>query len=155
MLELDSLQKQPEAELTRELAGKELFRFSFDGEPIPAMRPRVTRNGTFTPLAYRQYKNRLALALRHGFGHLVSIPASGDKARSSYLKSYRYRLKITAYRSNNRPVDADNLSKSVLDALQDAGILANDSQVDELFCRKCVDTTSPRIEIYLERLLHD
>lgn len=155
MLELEVPQKQLEAELSRELAGHEIFRFTFDGEPIPAMRPRVTRNGTFMPLAYRQYQMRLALSLRQSFGRLGNFPPTGDKARSAYLKAHRYRLEIKAYRSNKRQVDADNLSKSVLDALQNAGIVANDSQVDELFCRKCVDPTSPRIEICLERLLHD
>jgi Holliday junction resolvase RusA-like endonuclease len=128
------------------------IQFTFEGEPIPAIRPRVTSRGTFTPLVYRQYKATMANALQQEYGLLVAIPAPGSKDRSQYLKNHRYRLEVTAYRSNNRPVDTDNIAKTVLDALQDGGILANDSQVDELVSKKKFDQLRPRIEILLEEL---
>ncbi len=43
--------------------------------------------------------------------------------------------------------DADNYVKLVLDAVQDAGIILNDRQVNSLTVTKEVDKSNPRVEI--------
>jgi Holliday junction resolvase RusA-like endonuclease len=45
--------------------------------------------------------------------------------------------------------DVDAPAKAVLDALESAGILADDAQVDHLAITKAVDRDDPRIEIRL------
>jgi Holliday junction resolvase RusA-like endonuclease len=109
------------------------------GEPIPAKRARVTRWGTYTPPDYAQYKKNLAEAIQARFVQ------DGDK-------DSRYKLVVDAYRSNRRAVDVDNLAKSVMDALQDSGVILNDSQIDELVCRKHYDPKCPRVEFVLEQV---
>lgn len=60
-------------------------------------------------------------------------------------------LWIDVYREANQG-DIDNYAKGVLDALQGAAILRNDTQVMELHMRKLVDKSRPRYELAIERL---
>ena len=106
-----------------------MISFEYAGEPIPAQRVRVTGRGSFNPKRYAEYKKGLVAALK-GLSPMVLG---------------RYRLEIEAYRSNRRPVDVDNLAKSVMDAIQEAGLIVNDSLIDELFVSKFVDPEHPRI----------
>lgn len=143
----------PVQPLKEEKASPLSITFMYPGEPVPAMRPRVTRNGTYTPRAYLLYKRGLSVALRAAFGHLFpDVPASGTRARSQFLARHRYRLAADFHLGNRRPVDGDNLLKALLDAVQDSGLILNDSQVDEVSARKHIDPQNPRVEFTLEEL---
>jgi Holliday junction resolvase RusA-like endonuclease len=129
------------------------IRFVFPGQPISAKRPRVTQRGTFTDPVYARYKANLTASIEKEFGHLSrAIPPVGSKERSKYMATHRYKLAADFYMQDRRHVDCDNLIKGVLDALQAAGILANDSQVDETLSRKHHDPAAPRLEVTLEEL---
>jgi Holliday junction resolvase RusA-like endonuclease len=126
--------------------------FTHHGPPIPAPRPRLGRFGTFNPPSYTRYKDALVKALRAEYGPLLmQFPASGSKERSRYLADNRFRLILEVYRATNRG-DVDNYLKTAQDAIQQAGLLADDSQIDEIFCRKHLDRESPRLVFTLERL---
>lgn len=127
--------------------------FTFHGEPVPAARPRVTRNGSFTPEKYAAYKKSLTAALNaeYGFYGWDIPPTTVPTERQKWMKANRYRLAITAYVSSLR-ADWDNLGKTVSDAIEQAGIIANDSQIDDAQVLKVRDKASPRVEIKLWRL---
>lgn len=58
-------------------------------------------------------------------------------------------LSITAYLPINLG-DVDNYAKATLDALQEAGIIADDRQVQRMCISKAVDKLRPRTEITVE-----
>jgi Holliday junction resolvase RusA-like endonuclease len=131
---------------------KPFLKFTFQGEPVPAKRPRVTKFGTYTPKEYKDYKSDLIEAIKKDFGFYVwDIPEPGTKERTHYLKNYRYRLDLNIYTSKDSG-DYDNYAKSVGDALEQAGIIGNDKQIDEAHIFKAIDKDNPRIEITLNQL---
>ena len=88
-----------------------LFACQHDGKPVPQGRARVTRWGTFYPESSVVHREALAWSFRevHEGPPLppplaVSIGIAGARANS----------------------DLDNHAKMVLDALQDAGVIASD-----------------------------
>jgi Holliday junction resolvase RusA-like endonuclease len=108
--------------------------FVYIGEPVPAARVRVTRNGTFTPAKYRDYKRAFSAALR-GFLYKQYATTTHD-----------VHIKASFYRKNNIRVDIDNLFKGLADSLVDAGILLDDSQIVSCELEKLVDRDNPRVE---------
>jgi len=65
----------------------------------------------------------------------------------------RVALAMDAFPPDRRRRDLDNLLKSVLDALEHAGVYADDSQVDLLLVRRGeVDRPHGRVEVRLDRL---
>lgn len=126
--------------------------FVYPGAPVPAMRPRHSQKGTYNPKQYTNYKKALAQAIRQKFGDLAQqVPPAGSKERSRYLKERRFRLIVEVHRTARRG-DADNFLKTVQDAIQQAGIIGDDSQLDEVYCRKYIDKQNPRIGFALEEL---
>ncbi len=81
---------------------------------------------------------------------LPTPPAAGSKERSDYLANNRYALIVKVYRSVNRG-DLDNYVKTVLDAMQDAGLFADDSQIDRITGEKFIDRENPRIVFTLKQ----
>lgn len=59
-----------------------------------------------------------------------------------------FKLFVDVYHTSNRP-DLDNAFKVILDCLQYAGVIKNDRDCIEIFARKLVDKTNPRVEIAL------
>jgi Holliday junction resolvase RusA-like endonuclease len=129
-----------------------LIEMIYDGlPPVPAMRARSSQktNRHYTPKKYADYKRALANAVRSRYCQLVnSVPQTGTKERSKYLKDNRLGLLLLVYRAENRG-DCDNFTKSVQDALQDSGVVGDDSQIDWNFCAKLTDKTRPRVEFIL------
>ena len=60
-------------------------------------------------------------------------------------------LSITSYLPTTAG-DVDNYAKATLDALQEAGIIANDRQVQRMCISKEKDAQRPRVEITIETL---
>ena len=128
-----------------------IIEFTFGGEPVPAMRPRVAGRRAYTPPKYKKYKEALANAIKKEYGYFSwDIPEPNSKERTKYLANNRYILSVNVYRRTNRG-DADNFLKSVQDALQDSGVIADDSQIDRATVEKFIDKENPRIELILEK----
>jgi Holliday junction resolvase RusA-like endonuclease len=88
-------------------------------KPAAKARPRVTRNGTFMPPAYREWQRAF-------------VWRAIGQHRGEYFGSLAIGVTIRTATGNMRP-DVDNAAGAVLDALQDAGTIGNDSQVRRLF----------------------
>ncbi len=102
--------------------------------PKAAPRPRVTRNGTYNPIAYTNYKKAIALiaktkfdkkdtALKMHIEFFFKIPKSWSKVKKESIPHH------------TSVPDVDNLIKGIKDALN--GVAYNDdSQVISVFARK-------------------
>jgi len=109
-----------------------IFSIHIEKEPMACPRPRVTRRGTtYMPQSYIDYKKEIVLLLKEELSisswregeHLpISISCKFIQKRPKYLK------KGERIRKRTRP-DLDNLLKTILDCLQDANVIKDDSQV--------------------------
>lgn len=87
------------------------------GRPVPAARPRVTKNGTYYPERYQEWLAVAKTYTRQAW--LGKAPMSG-------------RVEVTAvFTGAHGAADIDNLIKGALDALQGI-VIVNDKQVTEL-----------------------
>lgn len=67
--------------------------------------------------------------------------------------SGRLKLSMLAWMPDRRRRDLDNLQKSALDAMQEAGVYADDSQIDKLSIERAgMDRENPRLEVELSEL---
>lgn len=121
-----------------------MLTYTFPHEPMPAV--RVTGKALWLPRAqaYGAYKAELARCLKEAYPELIVPPrppqvtkrvdAVGWQARKDWNKAHahkRYRL-ACFFSKPPKTSDLDNLAKSVMDALQLAGIVPNDNMVDVL-----------------------
>lgn len=96
--------------------------------PQPALRPRLSKYGTYNPPKYKKYKNDLIFLLKQ-----MKIP-KGEYYRIDaifyfpYPKSVSQKKRINNYRHQKKP-DLSNIFKSFEDAIEQAGIINNDSQI--------------------------
>ena len=123
------------------------LRFTVEGPPIPYQ--RVGRRGggrAFKPKRMVEHMERIAeeasVALRDS-RHLWSF--------ADWPTDARYRLEVTAYLPTRRRVDADNLGKIIMDALNGV-IWADDAQVSRLEVEKRHDMAAPRTVVLVEVL---
>lgn len=87
--------------------------------PLPPMakaRPRVTRNGTFMPKRYQDWRKSFVLLWRK---------AKGARGLTGTLE---VKVWFCTKTGTMRP-DVDNAYSACLDAMQDAGAFVNDRQV--------------------------
>jgi len=113
------------------------MRITFEVDPCPASRPRVTRWSTYYPKRYTKFKKDMQaltsemettpseklLSVHVDF--YIRMPKSWSKKKTEKLAN--------TYCSNNS--DIDNYIKAILDALN--GVLfIDDRQVVEIFARK-------------------
>ena len=59
-----------------------------------------------------------------------------EHLRGTFTKDQRLKVTLTLHPPTRRQTDLDNLSKSSLDLLEDAGIFPNDSQIDHLILKR-------------------
>lgn len=89
------------------------------GAPVPASRPRVTRNGTYNAPRYKQWLSDASWWLRAGaIDQLGAVPM--------WTEPVSVTLTFCGARKN---ADIDNLQKGVFDAMQQAGVIVDDKQV--------------------------
>lgn len=74
--------------------------------------------------------------------------AGGGSARKPPMGG-RIALCMDAFPPDRRRRDLDNLQKPTLDALEHAGVYADDSQIDLLITRRGERSNPPRVEISL------
>jgi Holliday junction resolvase RusA-like endonuclease len=114
----------------------------FNIEPVAASRPRFnTKTGTaYTASKYDKFKKALILLCKR-------IP-KGDYF-SIEMEFYFAYPKSTPKKNlvdgalHQKKSDIDNVCKGVLDALEQAGVLNNDSKISDLIARKRY-TTNPK-----------
>ena len=90
-----------------------------------------TNNHYFTVVRGRKILSRQGRDYRER----VKVLLFGD--RGSYRSTDRLRVGIAAFPPDRRKRDLDNLPKAILDALQHAEVIPDDSQIDELTIRRC------------------
>lgn len=131
--------------------------FWVEGRPAAAARPRVTRNGTFTPLATRLWKTAVTTAC------WSATPAPGRPKKftgpvRAMLRFYfaparsqtKAERKLLLGRPRTSKPDADNLAKAVLDALNGL-VYDDDAQVVDLSVTKCYEETEG-VRVYIEEI---
>ena len=131
-----------------------MIEITFTGEPVPAQRTRTAKGGhRYTPKKYKAYKSDLINHIENKYSHLKKLVPSKEnkKERTKYFKENRFYISLAVYRSKSYG-DADNFLKAVQDALEQSGVIGNDSQIDDGDFRKRVDKNNPRIEFKLTKL---
>ena len=106
--------------------------------PIPKARPRVTKNGTFMPRDYTQWKQDFEKLARQQVGHIPTITHNVELVVTFHPDHLVVELYDMADRDRPkglRKADIDNLVGSVMDALQDARIINDDRQVVSILAR--------------------
>lgn len=109
------------------------------GQPVGKGRPRVTRTGhAFTPKKTRAWEAsastlfRIANKSKRQIEGPVGLWVEAVAARPKRLQ--RRNDPVDRIWRQSRP-DGDNVLKIVADALEKAGVIQNDSQIVEWFCR--------------------
>jgi Holliday junction resolvase RusA-like endonuclease len=128
--------------------------FIIPGEPVAKGRPRVTRSGhAYTPQKTRSYEAHIRDTWKKNFAHSASnsqplmvsvvayfpVPKSVSKKRRAGMEGAPH---------TKRP-DADNVAKSVLDALNGLAF-EDDSAIHDLHVEKRYTLEEPRVEVRLE-----
>ncbi len=111
----------------------------YDTRPVPWSRTKVGKTGKqYTPTRQREYIKDLAMMLKvaangETFDGPVAVALEFDYERNQTLidisESHRKKMRI------KRP-DVDNLAKMVLEAIEESGIVKDDSQVAVLKAEK-------------------
>ena len=124
------------------------------GTVVHHPRPRITRFGrAYMPQRYREWKKAAAEELRGQWGD--AEPMAGPVAVELVFwfarpkSRCRVKLRDIVVPRTGRG-DLDNAVKSVLDAIQDAGIFANDSQVSSINASQWEAELEPWIYIAVE-----
>lgn len=113
-----------------------VLRFTLDGPPVPKARARKGRGGHwYTPEKTRQYEDDIRTA---AFVAVARV--------RRWVVGATYDVEVRCYFPDERKRDADNVGKSVLDALN-KGIWRDDSQVHRLTVTREIDRVRPRTEV--------
>ncbi len=105
--------------------------FTLPWRTMPKARPRVTKNNTYMPPKYAQWKKDVAeyIGIQYPRTQLVRplslVVNFGSEETYVELVEYDTDFKRSKYVRG----DIDNLLGGLMDALQDSGLMANDSQV--------------------------
>lgn len=104
-----------------------------NGDLVPCSRPKVTRTGrAYYPAKYKNFKAAAVLQLKNQYkappikGALeveVLVLSTRPKSKS---KKKTEDVRIPRYKARG---DLDNQLKTVLDSMEEAGIIENDSQI--------------------------
>ena len=128
--------------------------FTIPGEPVAKGRPRMTRSGhVYTPSKTRLYEAHVQAAWKavREAEHSCNYPlrvfiAAYFPIPKSVSKKKRLAMDGTPH---TKKCDADNLAKSVLDALNGLAF-ADDAQVYNLQVIKRYTAEEPRVEVTME-----
>ena len=113
--------------------------FVLKGAPVPKERPRVTRNGTYTPQRTLDHEEKLAAQFRRanvGFG--LPDPL------------FEFELTVNFVKARNGRPDIDNMLKCLMDGLQGT-VYKDDAQVTKVIMDEWVEPKDPRTEVWLRR----
>lgn len=137
--------------------------FTVPGEPQGKARPRVTRNGVYTPKKTKVYEYGIAQAFSQtykGVGWFNEEPLSIKIiARFGVPKSAKKSVKDAIYHKQLLPIkkpDVDNIAKVIMDGLKDVAY-SDDKQVCEITVCKdyVVEGMQPHVVVFIEELQTD
>ena len=123
-----------------------MFRFTAIGTPKPKARPRTVRNPktgfvhTYTPETTVNWEQAIVWQVKKALAQIQMdsdigfLPFKGRIMADIRVNVERPRSapKSVVFPMKSRPGDIDNLAKSVLDALQIAGVIEDDKTVTDL-----------------------
>lgn len=121
-----------------------IFRFSVDTRPVSKARPRFANGHTYTPQKTLDYENLIAIHAKSAGAQRMPNPCIVD-ITCTFKKP---KGKKDFYCTINR--DLDNLSKAILDGLNNIAFL-DDSQVVSLTCSKNYGKAD-RVDVEIEYL---
>ena len=131
-----------------------MYQFIVPGAPRGKQRPKVTRNGTYTPEETKRYEQKVLACFLNAYPRMKPIRNGVNifihaffEIPKSYGKERRERILNGVERPTKKP-DADNIAKIILDALNGKVIL-DDKQVVRLTVSKYYSTI-PRVEVLIE-----
>lgn len=131
-----------------------MYQFIVPGAPRGKQRPKVTRNGAYTPEETKQYEQKVLACFLNEYPRMKPIRNGVNvhitaffEIPKSYGKARRERILNGLERPTKKP-DADNIAKIILDALNGKVIL-DDKQVVVLTVKKHYSTI-PRVEVLIE-----
>jgi len=114
------------------------FSIQIEGKPYPCPRPRTTKKGhTYMPKDYNEQKkkNIEMMEKRLEIGTWKKEEDRPCKLTVMFIHKRPQRMYSTGGRSPKvtRP-DIDNLLKTVMDTIQSAGLIKDDSQIVSVHC---------------------
>ena len=131
-----------------------MYQFIVPGAPRGKQRPKVTRNGAYTPEETKRYEQKVLACFLNEYPRMKPIRNGVNvhitaffEIPKSYGKARRERILNGLERPTKKP-DADNIAKIILDALNGKVIL-DDKQVVVLTVKKHYSTI-PRVEVLIE-----
>lgn len=108
-----------------------IFSATFEGNPIPKGRPRMTKTGhAYTPQATREFEKAVALWAKSNFKGKPS-----EKPLRVVANFYIKQAKSNKTKQHIQRPDLDNYIKAVLDGMQGV-VFLDDSQVFDLNATK-------------------
>ena len=118
-----------------------MINFTFPGRPVPWARVKRGRNGhAYTPPKQKAHREELAWAIKEAAaGEELKGPVCVDVTfdyghKHTNIKIYSRGEKDEYYRT--KIPDVDNLLKQLLEAIEDSGVVGNDSQVASVRAEK-------------------
>ena len=129
-----------------------MIKFTVEGEPTGKARPRVTRNGTYTPQKTKDYQKLVLWC--YNLGNTIKYETEPIKCEikayykipKSDSKKKRQQKLNGEIRPTKKP-DCDNVAKAILDALN-GHAYHDDSQVVDLRVIKYY-SDQPRVEVII------
>lgn len=135
-----------------------MFCFEIPGRPQGKSRPRVTKNGTFTPKKTKEYENLIKLCFKNKYKNVKVIAEKMPVAVFiiAYYKVPKGMTKKELALINEDKLlptvkpDADNISKVILDSLNGIAY-KDDNQVTDLIVRKkfALDGESECVKVFI------
>lgn len=108
-----------------------IFSATFEGNPVPKGRPRMTKTGhAYTPQTTRDFEKAVAIWAKANFKGKLSA-----KPLKAVMNFYIKRAKTNKTKQHTQRPDIDNYMKAVLDGMQGV-VFEDDSQVFEIFATK-------------------
>lgn len=112
-----------------------MIKFTVEGVPVGKARPRVTRNGTYTPKKTRDYENVVKWSCKNKYkGEVLTGPLRLDATFYMYIPKHTSRVRIEKKLNDQilptKKPDWDNMAKSITDAINKIAY-EDDSQIVE------------------------
>lgn len=132
---------------------KLVLRVEIPGKPIPKARPVRWKGRTFLPsMAYQTTVAEYAVVAMRRIGVRGQSPFPVDGPIRARLRFYFKKPKSRSRAAlMDRKPDLDNLVKSILDGLERAGAITNDSRVVSIDAQKDYGDPRAEVELYVRR----
>ena len=127
--------------------------FLIPGQPKGKARPRVTRNGTYTPKATREFEALIRSCYAKNCGSFSFPPGvplcATIHAYFAIPKSYsKKQREALVFQPHPKKPDADNIAKAVLDSLN-GHAFSDDGAIARLTVHKFYTDQAPHISVHI------